>query len=90
MLVNGEVLRNVKIEKKAFAFNEMQQKIFSLNEGEIIPNSVKDLANFENHFATFSFKNHLNIFSIKECEVIDIQWFTEILQKNLGLPTDPL
>jgi len=59
----------------------MQQKIFSLNEGEIIPNSIKDLANFE---------NHLNIFSIKECEVIDIQWFTEILQKNLGLPTDPL
>jgi hypothetical protein len=66
-MVNGEVLRNVKIEKKAFAFNEMQQKIFSLNEGEIIPNSIKDLANFE---------NHLNIFSIKECEVIDIQWFT--------------
>ena len=59
----------------------MQQKNFSLNEGEIIPNSVKDLANFE---------NHLNIFSIKKCEVIDIQWVTRILQKKLCLPTDPL
>lgn len=90
VLVNGEVLRNVKTEKKAFVFNETQQKVFRLNNGEIIPNSVKDLDNFENHFATYSFENIINVFSKKSVEVIDIQGFTGILQNIMASPEQPL
>ena len=90
VLVNGDVLRNVKTEKNAFVFNETQQKVLTLNEGGIIPNSVSDLENFENHFATFSYENNLNIFSKKRVKVIDIQGFTGNLQNILGSPNQPL
>lgn len=88
--VNGDLLRNVKTEKKAFVFNETQQKVFTLNEGEIMPNSVKDLANFENHFAVFSFENNLDVFSKKKLKVIDIQGFTGFLQNINSSPDQPL
>ncbi len=88
--VNGEVLRNIKTEKKSFVFNETKGNIFTLDNSKIIPNSVSELKNFENHLAIFSYQNDLNLFSKKTCQPIDIQGLTSNLQNIIGSPRQAL
>lgn len=90
VMVNRNVLWNLETEKKSFVFNETKGRVFTLNNGEIIPNSVSELKNFENHFGICKFENSFNIFSKKTLEIIDIQGFTDNLQNINSTPELPL
>jgi len=83
-------IRNVATAKKQFVYNETQRTIFSLNEGQVFPDSVEEVAHYRDHFGAILIGKTKKIFSKKDYKTLTIGAKTIEIREILSLPDQPL
>jgi len=87
---DGLRLRNMETINQRFVFNESDNKLFTLNDGEVIPERVEEVARYEDLYGLAIFGKEEKLFYKKSRRLIQLQNGEYEVEKILSAPGNRL
>jgi len=90
MTFNEAQLRNMKTANQTFVYNETSKEIFTLNNGSITPESIRDDGHYPNHYGVATILETEKLFYKKKNEIVQIPNTNFEIAKLLSRPNQKL
>ncbi|MFT4666257.1 MAG: hypothetical protein ACI8YQ_001926 [Polaribacter sp.] len=90
MTFNEAQLRNMKTASQTFVYNETTKEIFTLNEGTITPESIREDLHYPNHYGVAMILGTEKLFYKKKNEIVRVPNTNFEVAKLLSRPNQKL